>query len=227
VTAPPGDNGRPVLLLDVGGVLLLPAAREAVEALAAWGARPPDTDDATLHYEAVYAFDHSGDIRAYRRAYAHGLGLRGAALDSVAATSALWRRPWSVPIPPAVVRLRWLVAEGGIDVVIVSDSDGTVARQLEDNNVCQVGAGPLATVLAVCDSAEVGASKPSPLIFEAARRALSGPRRIIGHVGDSVYCDVEGARRAGVVPIHVDPLDRCQQADHRHVTGLADLDVLA
>lgn len=220
---PHGDAPRPVLLLDVGGVLLLPAASEVVEALEAWGASLPEVDDATLHYEAVSAFDCSGDILDYRRAYGRGLGLRGAALQSAASAHELWRRPWSIAIPSAVEKLRWLVQDGGVDVAIVSDSDGTVASQLVDTKVCQVGRGPLPAVLAVCDSTLVGARKPSRLIFDAARRAVGESRRILGHVGDSLRCDVRGAYGADLKPIHIDPLGSCPERDHRHATALADL----
>jgi putative hydrolase of the HAD superfamily len=221
VTTWPEDR-RPVLLLDVGGVLLLPAATQIAQALAPWGAQARGADDATLHYEAVRAFDRTGDIRDYRRAYAWRLGLRNAALDGAVTAEEAWRRPWPVPIRAAVAKLRWLVEEGGTDVVIVSDSDGTAARQLADSGVCQVGPGRLPSVLAVCDSAIIGVSKPAPLIFKAALRAAGGSGYIIGHLGDSLRCDVSGASAAGVPPIHVDPLGWCPDTSHPHVAGLAD-----
>jgi len=217
------DADRPVLLLDVGGVLLLPDVAKVAQALAPWGAGVPDLDGTTLHYEAVRAFDSSGDVRDYRRAYARGLGLVGDRLEHAVADDSAWQRPWQVTIPSAVAALCAFVRDGGVDVAIVSDSDGTVARQLVDNGVCQVGPGPLPTVLAVCDSAVVGATKPSPLMFAAAQQAVGASRRVLGHVGDSLICDVRGASRAGIEPFHVDPLGWCTDRGHRHIDGLADL----
>jgi putative hydrolase of the HAD superfamily len=65
--------------------------------------------------------------------------------------------------------------------------------------LARLGVGAL--VHGVLTSAEVGARKPSPLIFERALE-LAGvaPGRAV-HIGDSVSEDVVGARAAGVEPI--------------------------
>lgn len=53
-------------------------------------------------------------------------------------------------------------------------------------------------------SAEVGVRKPDPRIFEAAlRKAGARPEEAL-HVGDLPEEDVEGARRAGILPLLVD-----------------------
>jgi len=52
-------------------------------------------------------------------------------------------------------------------------------------------------------SCEVGAAKPHPAIFaQAATRLNLRPAEIL-HVGDSLEMDVEGARAAGFLPVHV------------------------
>ena len=50
----------------------------------------------------------------------------------------------------------------------------------------------------VVTSAQVGARKPSPAIFEAALRAVRAEPAEALHVGDSLEEDVNGARRAGI-----------------------------
>lgn len=54
---------------------------------------------------------------------------------------------------------------------------------------------------AVVTSAQVGARKPSPAIFEAALRTLGAAPAEALHVGDSLEEDVTGARRAGIEPV--------------------------
>lgn len=51
-------------------------------------------------------------------------------------------------------------------------------------------------------SYEVGAHKPSPDIFEAARERLPADEHV--YVGDSLEADIRPAREAGFLPIHVD-----------------------
>lgn len=214
---------RPVLLLDAGGVLLLPSAALVARELAEWGPGPSAASDAALHYNAVAAFDRTGDIRDYRRMYARELGVTAAHVERAIAVHAAWHTPWRPATPSTREALRRLIDDTGVDVVIVSDSDGSIARQLEDSEICQAGPGPLPAVLAVCDSAVVGASKPSRRIFDAACRAAGRGRRVLGHVGDSLRADVYGALAAGLTPFHVDPLGHCPALDHAHLTSLNDL----
>lgn len=51
---------------------------------------------------------------------------------------------------------------------------------------------------AVIVSAEVGAAKPDPRIFEAACEAISVEPSLAAHVGDNLRADIAGARAAGV-----------------------------
>lgn len=226
MTPASGPVGRPVLLLDAGGVLLLPSAALVARELAELGARPSAASDAILHYNAVAAFDRSGDILDYRRAYARGVGVPAAHSEKAIAIHAAWHTPWRAATGSTREMLRRLIDDTGVDVVVVSDSDGSIARQLEDSEVCQVGTGPLPAVLAVCDSAVVGAVKPSRLIFDAARRAAGGGRRILGHVGDSLRADVHGALTAGLTPFHVDPLGHCPEPGHEHLASANDLEAV-
>jgi putative hydrolase of the HAD superfamily len=113
-----------------------------------------------------------------------------------------------------------LVASG-IEVAIVSNSDGWIEGSLRVLGICQVGAGPGASVRAVIDSSLVGVEKPDPRIFEAALRALDLPAGAVVHVGDSVHFDIEGARSAGIRALHFDPFAMCGAGEHEHVSSLA------
>jgi putative hydrolase of the HAD superfamily len=82
----------------------------------------------------------------------------------------------------------------GLRVVIVSNWDVSLHQVL-----ARLGVGAL--VDAVLTSAEVGARKPSPVIFEQALELAGVAPELAVHIGDSVAEDVEGARAAGIEPI--------------------------
>jgi putative hydrolase of the HAD superfamily len=105
--------------------------------------------------------------------------------------AALRFRPYpEVPGVLAALRAR------GDAIVIVSNWDVSLHGVLQ-----RTGLEPL--VDAVVTSAELGAAKPDPRIFEHAL-ALAGARAQDAlHVGDDVAADVEGARAAGITPVLV------------------------
>ena len=82
----------------------------------------------------------------------------------------------------------------GRRLVVVSNWDVSLHRVLE-----RLGVGPL--VDGVVTSAEAGARKPSPAIFELALRIAGADPSQAFHVGDSLEEDVAGARAAGITPI--------------------------
>lgn len=230
--------GRPAaILLDVGGVFILPDHREMVSALAAGGfaVDPSRLDEA--HYRGIAAWDAagtgpvdaadaSGDPWAhYTVAYLRAAGVAEADLaEATAASRVAFRSPtlWSRPIGASVAALPALVATGP-PVVIVSNADGRVEALLRQAGICQVGPGPLPSVAAVVDSSVVGIEKPHPGIFEIALRVVGVAPGLAIHVGDSIRADVAGARAAGVRPIHFDPVGMCAAGDHAHVRSLSEL----
>jgi putative hydrolase of the HAD superfamily len=128
---------------------------------------------------------------------------------------------WTGPIAGAAEALRRLAATG-VNIAIISNSNGTVEEQLLRTGICQVGEGEGARVALVLDSFVVGIEKPDPAIFRHALEALDVPAARAVHVGDTGWADVEGARAAGVHPLHLDPFGFCPlPEDHEHV---ADLD---
>jgi putative hydrolase of the HAD superfamily len=107
--------------------------------------------------------------------------------------STLWRLVMP-GVPDALARL----AGRGLRLVVVSNSDGTVAQSLE-------AAGLLQHMTLVVDSALVGFEKPDPRIFVAAlERAGADATRTL-HIGDLYHADVLGARGAGITPLLLDP----------------------
>jgi putative hydrolase of the HAD superfamily len=190
------DHALVAELLAADGVVASPAALARAEA----AARP-----------ALSRFVADGGSSETRDAFAFQvqriLGGLGVALERRAAladrlVTTLRRevgtmRLWSQLLPGVPEALRAL-RDAGLALVVVSNSDGTVERQLE-----RLGLRELLD--AVVDSAVVGAEKPDPAIFRhALERAGVRPERAL-HVGDLYAVDVVGARRAGVQAVLLDP----------------------
>jgi putative hydrolase of the HAD superfamily len=94
---------------------------------------------------------------------------------------------------PALGRVRQL----GLKAAVVSNWDVSLRRILGD-----IGLGGLVDEIVV--SAEVGAAKPDPAIYEAALRRLRSPARRTLFVGDSPETDIAGAVGAGLHAVLVD-----------------------
>lgn len=106
---------------------------------------------------------------------------------------------WTWPIP-GVVEAVGRLADSGVRVAVVSNSDGSVEESL-------TRAGYDGLFEFVIDSELVGVKKPDPAIFEIALEQLGMDRASVWYVGDSEYHDVGGARAAGLARgILVDPL---------------------
>jgi putative hydrolase of the HAD superfamily len=218
------------VLLDVGGVLVLPEPDVVLPAVHRAGAVDATFADlARGHYAGVAAMDRtalsrgvSADWPGYYRAVAGELPVPDGAFDAVvnALRDAYTDLPWTGTIPGAVDALRRL-ADTGVALGIVSNSNGTVEEQLLRTRICQVGAGEGVPVVVVLDSFVVGIEKPHPGIFEQALDALGVPPSHAVHVGDTGWADVAGARAAGVRPVHLDPHGFCPiPDDHDHVVDL-------
>ncbi|HEY8549237.1 MAG TPA: HAD family hydrolase [Vicinamibacterales bacterium] len=216
-------NSIDTLFLDVGNTLISIDFPWVAEELAARG--HPCTADLLCRAEAAARPAYSRRIfvdgvppgadlfREYLRSIVTGVesvsalaeDAREALLSELRAVlrpdgraSVLWRRVMP-RVPEALARLRDL----GLRLVVVSNSDGTVERSLEE-------AGLRHYMSAVIDSALVGFEKPDPRIFLAAlERSGADPDRTL-HVGDLYHADVEGARAAGIRALLLDPFDDWQ-----------------
>jgi putative hydrolase of the HAD superfamily len=214
------------VLLDVGGVFFVPEHEPFVTALRRFGLEPTADDLDRSHYAGIAAFDRSGatDWGHYHRGVVEACGLDGldgeAAADQVRLVmeAAAWRRL----LPGSLEGLRRLAATG-VRLGIVSNSNGTVEEQLIASAVCQSGPGAGVEVGVVVDSHVVGIEKPDPRIFALALDKLGVPADRTVHVGDTVAADIDGARAAGIEPLHLDPHGFCPLDDHAHVRSLDDV----
>jgi putative hydrolase of the HAD superfamily len=219
------------VLLDVGGVLITPdhdAIRPPIERA---GGSPTTESLDRGHYAGIAAIDAFGrlDWTHYLEAVTIECGVpparRPAAVDELAKahSAAIWRRV----LPGAMEGLRQLAATG-VALAIVSNSDGTVEQELLSAGLCQIGAGAGVPMTVILDSAVVGCEKPDPRIFHVALDKLGvAPERAV-HVGDTACADIDGARAAGVRPLHLDPYGFCPRAagDHEHVRSLSEVAAL-
>lgn len=218
------------VLLDVGGVFLLPDPGTLLPTLRAAGAEPDDETMARAHYAAIAAMDRNGpDWDLYRATLASRAGVAEAEVPAAAeALGELFRTAgeslWSRVVPGSIDALRRL-ADAGVAIGVVSNAAGTIAELLVAAKICQVGAGEGVPVTIVVDSHLVGIAKPDPGIFAIALDRLGvSPDRAV-HVGDTAHADVEGALAAGVRPLHLDPFGDCPYdgAHHEHVRSLDEV----
>lgn len=204
------------VLLDVGGVFLLPSRSHIRSALEQVGHVVRD-DEAIdrAHYIAtrVFPMDLGGAEfmgpywRDYLEAYARSLGVEETSLGEAVehlrneyVTGGLW----SHEISGARSGLRQL-SETGITVGVVSNSDGTIGARLAEMGILQIGDGDGVGVQCLVDSGAVGVEKPDPRIFDYALDTLGLDPETVWYVGDTPAFDLVGARRAGLRPILMDP----------------------
>jgi putative hydrolase of the HAD superfamily len=130
--------------------------------------------------------------------------LRGALL------AALRFRPY-----PEVSGVLAELGELGVARVVVSNWDVSLRAVLD-----RTGLTPLLDGIVI--SAEVGAAKPDPAIFERALAVAGAPAEEAVHVGDTPDVDVAGALAAGLRAIHLDRSGADPQAT-TSLTGLPGL----
>lgn len=228
-------NTKPsAVLLDVGGVFLLPSRSHIRSALRQVGHRVKD-DRAIdrAHYVAtrVFPLDLEGEEfmgsywTEYLETYARTLDVEEADLPEAIehlrneyVTGGLWTHE----IEGAREGLRQLV-DTDVTVGVVSNSDGTIGARLRAMEILQVGQGPGVSVECLVDSGAVGVEKPNPKIFDFALELLDLPPEEIWYVGDTPAFDVVGASRAGLRPILMDPFDVNGDYGVSCVRSLADV----
>jgi putative hydrolase of the HAD superfamily len=229
------SNGAPphvdAVLLDAGGVFILPNPAVVGPALSGSVTIDPERYDDRPHYVATAGLDALIAVGAdwgsptsgYLAHLCTALGVSDEQLEG--SVHALRREPdlWSRIFPGSVDGLHALL-DTGYPVAVVSNSDGRVERQLRDGGVCQVGPGELASVAAVLDSTVVGVSKPDARIFRLGAAAVDLEPSSCVYVGDTVHYDIAGAWGAGMWPVHFDPYRTCpHRRAHDHTESLADL----
>src|SRR5258708_23083109 len=220
------------VILDVGGVLLVPHEEPVNLALSFFGIALDGAEAERAHYFGVHAMDLADDEPAARHAYlvgyAEGAGIPAASIDAaVERMREVWGGPtidlWRRLVSGSADGLRGLAATG-CNIGIVSNADGTIEEQLRRNEICQGGEGLGVPVLAMVDSHVVGISKPAAEIFRHALEPLDVLPTNALYVGDTVRYDVRGARNAGLHPVHFDPFSLCLEPDdHAHVKHLGEV----
>lgn len=221
------------MLLDAGGVIVLPDRRLVADALAQVGIAIDSEAVLGAHYRAVRALDRDRQLReqpdSYVRAVCAALCVPAECLPAaISAFALLGDRDasgvvlWSEPVPGAREVIDALM-RSGVPVLVVTNSDGRAAENLRDAGICQVGPGRGATVGDVIDSVVVGSAKPEPEIFGVALRRAGVSASEAVHIGDMLCADIAGARAAGLAAIHLDPSRRCRSAQHRHIRSLSGI----
>jgi putative hydrolase of the HAD superfamily len=214
------------VLLDAGGVLVLPNPWTVAAVLRAAGGTIDIGEVHRLHYAATAAMDAERDLdwdRYHRVFVRHARVPQDRFDDALAAIGDLFTAPaaslWNV-VPDGVVEQLRDLAATGVAIAVVSNADGTVESVLRR---CEIH------VDIVIDSTVVGYAKPQPEIFGLALEKLNvSPDKAV-HVGDTAWADVDGAHAAGVRPLHLDPFGDCPDAagHHEHVRSLADVVAIA
>ena len=160
------------------------------------------TDDVQRAFDREVAFylahSHEGRDNATLARLRHDcarvfLEAADAELDPGDFVSAFMSSLTFVEVPGARAACRALTA-AGLLLAVVSNWDVGLREQLD-----RVGLGSLVTT--VVTSAEAGAPKPAPAVFELALAKLGVQAEQAVHVGDAV-ADAQGARAAG---LHFEP----------------------
>jgi putative hydrolase of the HAD superfamily len=220
------------VILDVGGVLLVPHCESVRSAFELFGITLDANAAERAHYHGIRAMDDADDEEAARHAYLVGYA-ESAGVPEDQRDEALkrmyeaWSQPtievWSQHVRGSLEGLKQL-ERLKVKLGIVSNADGTIEEQLKRREICQVGEGLGVPVLAIIDSTVVGVSKPAVEIFRHALDPLGVEPERAMYVGDTVRYDVRGARAAGLQPIHFDPYELCSQRDdHAHIITLSDV----
>ena len=228
------DVSRPVaVLLDAGGVFMLPDHDRILGACRRAGCLVDGEALDDAHYAGAARFTTDLDAEhewatswtCYLEGYVEHLGVAAddtdelhRHLDSEFADAALWC--WVAPGCREGLRA---LAATGVRLGMVSNADGLIAERLRSREVLQVGPGIGTELECVIDSGLVGVMKPDPRIFRLALDAMGLDAHDTWYIGDMPGIDVVGARRAGLRPFVLDPLDLHTGADYERVGSLTEL----
>jgi putative hydrolase of the HAD superfamily len=221
------DDTIDAVLLDAGGVLVLPDPERFRELLGPLGASPDDETCRVAHYAGMRECDRLGapDWPVIDRVVARAAGVPDDRIEeAIPAINRIYLDEDWIAAPGAAEAMLAL-EDAGLKLAIVSNASGKMEQMLLDNNICAAIEAPMARVAVVIDSHVVGVEKPDPAIFALALSALGVPPERCLFIGDTVHFDVAGARNAGIEAVHLDPFALCPDTDHEHVASLAELAV--
>jgi putative hydrolase of the HAD superfamily len=211
------------VLLDAGGVLLLPNPWVVAAVLRAAGGSIDVDVVSRAHYAGTAAMDASRRLADWPRYYAVLARFAGVLPDrhddAVAGLASLYGAPvpslWNV-VPDGVLQALRDLDATGVAIAVVSNADGLVEAELRRAGV---------EIDIVIDSTVVGFAKPHPEIFWLALEKLGVAPADAVHIGDTAKADVDGAHAAGVRPLHLDPYGDCPYpaGHHEHITAVGDV----
>jgi putative hydrolase of the HAD superfamily len=198
------------VLLDAGGVLIDLDYRYLQRLIEPVHREVPEAElsqaESLARKEINRSVGDDGEVAHRWREYFHIiLGHVGVCGDRHAAIiDSLWEAHqrvglWTVAAEGALAAVGEL-RRRGYRLGVVSNAEGTVARNLDDAGF----AGLFDTVV---DSHLVGVMKPDPAIFRIALERMSLEAGKVVFVGDMPEIDVKGARAAGIAPILIDRHD--------------------
>lgn len=209
------------VLFDAGGTLLQVHSDRLADELRARGAEPGDLSGAfwrtlvLLDAELGPSKVEPGDW--YPR-FLERLAEHSALPAEVVA--AAWKAAderqhlWDEPIPGAHECLTRL-AEAGLRLGVVSNSDGRVGSALARANLAEF-------FDVIVDSGVVGVAKPDPRIFDHALPALGLAPADTWYLGDTVLYDAAAADAAGLTSWVIDHRGLHTVEHPRRVTSLAE-----
>ncbi len=218
------------VLLDAGGVLVLPDPERIRARLGPFGAAPDDDTCHRGHYLGMREVDRIGwpDWANVDRVLGRLYGVPEEHIEEAVAEldKVYLEDPW-VAVDGAAEALASLAAVG-VKLGVVSNATGTMEKMLLGHRICALeddppDGGAVARVSVIIDSHLVGVEKPDPRIFDIALEAVGLTAGSCLFVGDTVHFDVEGALAAGLTPIHLDPYGLCPGTDHLHIASLGEL----
>ena len=216
------------LLLDAGGVLVVPNWKRVSETLQRHGVESTAAALRAAEPAVKFAIDTfvgvstSSDARRWGDYLEGVLKTAGVPLDQRAlealeeirayhAANNLWE---DVPedVVPALEQIRRL----GLTVAVASNANGTVQRALD-----RLGLSEYFDV--VCDSHFEGVEKPQPRFFEIVLERCGGRRDTTLHVGDLYHIDIVGARNSGLDAVLLDRHDQYAGFDVERIRTLGEL----
>jgi HAD superfamily hydrolase (TIGR01549 family) len=115
------------------------------------------------------------------------------------------QRLWSYVLPGVPEALKTLKNEG-YQLVVISNSDGTVEESLSNT-------GLLPYLNEVVDSHWAGFEKPDPRLFKHALELVGANSEETLHIGDMYHVDITGARSAGIHALLLDPFNDWENVD--------------
>jgi putative hydrolase of the HAD superfamily len=195
-------------LLDAGGTLVCPNADRIVEAGRALG-YPLDADRVIASFfRRAHRFDASLRARGADPGAARFLvdvitlaGVPAPAAASILDEALRLSHPhslWTYALP-GVARALDELRQAGYRMSVVSNSDGSVAQQMEDLGLAH-------HFERIFDSAILGVAKPDPEIFRRVLADLGLDPTDCLYAGDIVMIDVVCANACRMPAVHFDPL---------------------